>query len=198
MKTKLFLTLLLSLIINATNAQLSGDLDTTFGTNGKVTTNFGQGDFSIKSQIIQPDGKILLCGRINNDSVFYGFIVRLNTNGSLDTSFNSNGRTINETIDSGFNKISLQTDGKIVVGGAKNRDVALARYNSNGTLDTTFDTDGMVFSTTAATIYRGCIDLDIQSDGKIVVLSEFYSGSQDYRILRYGSNGALEDRKSVV
>jgi len=68
----------------------------------------------------------------------------------------------------------------------------LARYNSNGTLDTTFDTDGMVYSTTNATSYRDFVDLDLQTDGKIVVLSEFYSGSQDYRVLRYDSNGALD------
>jgi len=191
MKVKLFLTLLISLIINATNAQMSGDLDTTFGTNGKVSTNFGQGDFTINSQIIQSDGKILLCGQIDNSSVYYGFIIRLNTDGSLDSTFNTNGKTINETIE-GFDKISLQADGKIVVGGNKNSDVALARYNSNGTLDTTFDTDGMIYSTTNATSYRGFIDLDIQTDGKIVVLSEFYSGSQDYRVLRYESNGALD------
>lgn len=191
MKVKLFLTLLISLIINATNAQVSGDLDTTFGTNGKVNTNFGQGDFTINSQVIQPDGKILLCGQIENSSVFYGFIIRLNADGSLDTSFNTTGKAINQFID-GFDKISLQADGKIVVGGHQNSDVALARYNSNGTLDTTFDTDGMVYSTTNATSYRGFVDLDLQTDGKIVVLSEFYSGSQDYRVLRYTSNGALD------
>jgi uncharacterized delta-60 repeat protein len=191
MKTKLFLTLLLTLIINATNAQVAGDLDTTFGSGGKVNTNFGQGDFNINSQIIQPDGKILLCGQIENSSVYYGFIVRLNADGSLDSTFNTNGKTINETID-GFDKISLLADGKIVVGGNKNSDVALARYNANGTLDTTFDTDGMVFSTTAATSSRNFIDLDLQTDGKIVVLSEFNSGSQDFRVLRYSSNGSLD------
>jgi uncharacterized delta-60 repeat protein len=191
MRTKLLLTLLITLIINATNAQMSGDFDTTFGTNGKVNTNFGQGDFTINSQVIQTDGKILLCGQIENNSVFYGFIVRLNSDGSLDTTFNTNGKIINEVIE-GFDKISLQTDGKIVLGGNRNSDVALARYNSNGTLDTTFDTDGMVYSTTNATSYRGFVDLDLQADGKIVVLSEFYSGSQDYRVLRYTSNGALD------
>jgi uncharacterized delta-60 repeat protein len=191
MRTKLFLTLLITLIINATNAQVAGDLDTTFGSGGKVNTNFGQADFNINSQIVQADGKILLCGQIENSSVYYGFIIRLNADGSLDATFNTNGKTINETID-GFDKISLQADGKIVVGGNKNSDVALARYNANGTLDTTFDTDGMVFSTTAATSSRNFIDLDIQTDGKIVVLSEFNSGSQDFRVLRYSSNGALD------
>jgi hypothetical protein len=64
MKTKLFLTMMLLFIINLTNAQVSGDLDTTFGTNGKVNTNFGQGDFKVQSQTIQADGKILLCGQV--------------------------------------------------------------------------------------------------------------------------------------
>ncbi len=191
MKTKLFLTMMLLFIINLTNAQVSGDLDTTFGTNGKVNTNFGQAEFKVSSQIIQPDGKILLSGAIQNSSVYYAFITRLNTDGSLDTSFNTVGKTINESIYI-FNKIMLQSDGKIVVGGSKNNDVALARYNSNGTLDTTFDTDGMVYTNVTATSNRSLVDLDLQADGKIVVVSEFNSGSQDFRVLRYTTSGSLD------
>jgi uncharacterized delta-60 repeat protein len=191
MKTKLLLLAIFALLVNVSTAQLAGDLDTTFGTNGKVNTNIGQADFIINSQIIQSDGKILLCGQIENSSVYYGFVIRLNADGSLDSTFNITGKTINESIE-GFNKILLQTDGKIIVGGTKNSEIALARYNSNGTLDTTFDTDGMVFSATAATSSRNFIDLDIQTDGKIVVLSEFNSGSQDFRVLRYSSNGSLD------
>ncbi|WP_395053454.1 T9SS type A sorting domain-containing protein [Flavobacterium sp.] len=191
MKTKLFLTMMLLFIINLTNAQVSGDLDTTFGTNGKVNTNFGQADFIINSQVIQSDGKIILCGSIQNYSVSYGFVIRLNADGSLDSSFNTNGKTINETIDS-FDKILIQTDGKIIVGGSKSEDVALARYNSNGTLDTSFDIDGMIFNINNAFNNRRFVDLDLQTDGKIVVLSEFNSGSQDFRILRYLTNGSID------
>ena len=190
MKRKLLSLVLLFVFLNNVNAQLPGDLDTSFGVNGKVNTNFGQADFMAQSQFIQTDGKILIAGRV--DDIGFGYLVRLNSDGTLDTSFNTTGRVINEVFES-FIKVKLQTDGKIIVLGLKNNDVALARYNQNGTLDSTFDTDGMIFSNTQININQNSIDFDLQTDGKIVVLTEYFNGDNDYRVIRYLNSGVLDN-----
>ena len=82
----------------------------------------------------------------NNDFA----LVRYNTDGSLDTSFDSDGKVttaIGSANDSAFS-VAIQSDGKIVVAGysdnGSNDDFALVRYNTDGTLDTSFDSDGKV------------------------------------------------------
>ena len=174
-------------ILTPSFAQNAGDLFTDFGTNGKVNTNIGQADFIVKSQAIQSDGKIVMVGNVENNSTFECFILRLNPDGSLDTSFNTSGRIIFSEMETSA-KILIQNDGKIIVGGTTNFDVVLMRYNTNGTLDTSFGVDGIV-SNSSETTSRSLQDFVIQADGKFLVLSDFNSGSQDYRVLRYNSNG---------
>ncbi len=174
-------------ILTPSFAQNAGDLFADFGTNGKVNTNLGQADFIVKSQAVQSDGKIVMVGNVENNSTFECFILRLNPDGSLDTSFNTSGRIIFSEMETSA-KILIQNDGKIIVGGTTNFDVVLMRFNTNGTLDTSFGTNGIV-SNSSQTTSRSLQDFAIQTDGKILVLSDFNSGSQDYRKLRYNSNG---------
>ena len=139
---KKFYTLIVFFNLSLLLAQQPGDLDISFGTNGKVVANFSNASFNVKSQALQTDGKLILVGEINSGLSTKGFVFRLNTDGSLDTSFNTTGRVVHTFVEK-FEVIKLQSDGKIVVGGTFNNDVAIVRYNSNGTLDTSFNSTGI-------------------------------------------------------
>src|SRR5438128_3449516 len=130
----------------------AGDLDPTFGSGGKIITimpNKGWGN-----QIaIQPDGKLVVGGFNGANKVTDVAVVRYNTDGTLDTTFGSNHTGIVTTNFGGQDYARatiLQPDGKILAGGSggalNGGDFALARYNTDGTLDTTFGTGGMVLT----------------------------------------------------
>ena len=102
------------------------------------------------SVAIQSDGKIVAAGYSNNGSNWDFALVRYNTDGSLDTNFDSDGK-VTTAIGSGNDyawSVTIQSDGKIVAAGdsnnGSNNDFALVRYNTDGSLDTSFDSDGKV------------------------------------------------------
>jgi uncharacterized delta-60 repeat protein len=176
-----------------------GSLDTSFDTDGKVTTAVGSNNEAIRDVAIQSDGKILAVGYQYDGSQYDFALVRYNSDGSLDTSFDTDGKVttaIGSANNSSFS-VAIQSDGKIVAGGFANNgfndDFALTRYNSDGSLDTSFDTDGKV--TTQIGSYSEVIrSLAIQSDGKIVAVGYSYNGSNyDFAIARYNSNGSLDN-----
>jgi uncharacterized delta-60 repeat protein len=113
---------------------IDGSLDTTFDTDGKVTTAVGLGeDFAI-SVVLQSDGKIVAAGVSNNGTNDDFAVVRYNTNGSLDTTFDTDGK-VTTAIGSGTdraNSVVVQSDGKIVAAGYSNNgtnvDFAVVRY----------------------------------------------------------------------
>jgi len=165
-----------------------GDLDTSFDTDGKVTTAIGVGADYAQSVALQSDGKIIAAGTSDNGSNFDFAVVRYNTNGSLDTSFGTGGKVItNFGADDLIFSIALQGDGKIVVAGSSNFNFAVARYNTNGTLDLSFDTDGL------DPIDFGSIDealaVAMQSDGKIVVAG---TSNNNFALARLNSDGTLD------
>ena len=131
-------------------AAQAGHLDTTFGQNGIVTTDFGDQEqsgnaASANAAVLQSDGKIVVAGGIPGSRGFsVPAVVRYNSNGSLDTSFGSSGiASIPSLEDSPFTSVTLQSDGKIVaVAGGFNAYVA--RYTSSGVLDSSFGTGGIV------------------------------------------------------
>jgi uncharacterized delta-60 repeat protein len=124
-------------------------------------------------------------------------VVRYNTDGSLDTTFDSDGK---QTTDLGSGAASysvvVQSDDKIVVAGyynnVGNADFAVVRYNADGSLDTTFDSDGK--QTTAigsgADVGRS---VALQSDGKIVIAGYSNNGvNDDFAVVRYNNDGSLD------
>jgi uncharacterized delta-60 repeat protein len=124
----------------------AGALDLTFGTGGKVLTDFpiAAHDFGL-GLAIQADGKVVVVGQSSNaDFVGKFAVARYNPNGTLDTTFGSGGIITTEFGPGGSDasSVALQSDGKIVVAGGANGDFALARYNSNGTLDAGFGAGG--------------------------------------------------------
>jgi uncharacterized delta-60 repeat protein len=174
-----------------------GSLDNNFDSDGKVTTTIGSGDDFGMSIAIQSDGKIIVAGKSFNGSNNDFALVRYNTNGSLDNSFDSDGK-VTTAIGSGSdagNSVAIQSDGKIVVAGnsnnGSNNDFALVRYNANGSLDNTFDSDGRV--TTAIGSYDEYgMSVAIQNDGKIVVAGGSYNYS-DFTLVRYNADGSLDN-----
>ena len=172
----------------------NGSLDTGFGTGGIVFTNIGSNDAAYAA-VIQTDGKIIVAGESNQPPRLYDFaLARYNTNGSLDTTFGNGGTVVTSFHASGSGygafAVAIQTDGKIVAAGDGRgaggySDFALARYNTNGTLDTSFDTDGKV-TTQMSSSGDIAYALAIQSNGKIVVAGDAENGtSRDFALARY-------------
>ena len=120
---------------------------------------------------IQPDGKIVAAGTLNSDFA----VVRLNTNGSIDNTFGNLGIVMTdfETNFDLVNSVAILSDGKIVASGMTTPGVgesnfAMARYNSSGILDSTFNYDGKV-NTVIAGSYNKSNSMAIQPDGKIIL-----------------------------
>ncbi len=177
----------------------NGTVDVDFGINGLVTTDIIEDDYLYDIEIL-PDGKFLAVGFTENISGQIDVaIVKYNNDGSIDTSFGINGlviTAIGTSSDYGYT-LSLQSDGKFIVSGyykvtSTNHNVFVARYNSDGSLDLSFGTTGIVtfeVSTLKNEIYAS----EIQADGKIVLSGFTKVGNYfDVLVMRIGSSGILD------
>jgi uncharacterized delta-60 repeat protein len=160
-----------------------GTLDNTFGTNGIVMTDLGTTNDKGINVAIQPDGKIVVLAENFNNSVT---ILRFNFNGSLDTTFDTDGKKPLGVQDG--SGLTIKSDGKIVVS-ASNGDFNVVELNPDGSFDTSFDGDGMV--TTNIDANDKSRDIALQADGKIVVVGTVASSSKS-AIVRYNVNGSLD------
>lgn len=186
---------MLSMYTFKTNAQ-DGSLDLTFGNNGKVVTSYGTFIRSIK---IQPNGKIIAVGDYT-PSFASLMIARYNSDGSLDNSFNGNGlfSLYNGVNPSAAYGVALQTNNKIVVAGNyKNTtysELAVFRLHSNGTLDSSFDGDGMTLLSVIPGLHCRAHAVAIQSNGKIVTAGYSKTLQDDLAltICRFNTDGSLD------
>lgn len=173
------------------------DLDTTFDNDGKVTTDFGSGNDRAYAAAIQSDGKLVAAGYATSGQGVGFALVRYNPDGSLDTSFDTDGKVTTAFPQNSGNAfaIAIQPDGKIIAAGVAAgafTDFALARYNADGSLDTTFDTDGKVTTDFNITTDQAQA-VAIQPDGKIIVAGYTGSGqSLDFALARYNADGSLD------
>ena len=163
----------------------NGSLDPSFSGDGRQTTDFG--DFGVARGVALQGGKIVAVG-IGDAGDFA--LARYNPNGSLDPSFSGDGK---QTTDFGGSDeasgVALQGDGKIVaVGRDGPGDFALARYNPNGSLDTSFSGDGK--QTTDFGDFDGANGVALQGNGKIVVVG--VGGTGNFALARYNPNGSLD------
>lgn len=183
----------------------NGNLDNSFGGgDGIASTNVHQNyDYSY-SIALQNDNKILVAGYgssgNNNGGTGADFtLIRYDSNGNLDTSFDSDGIVTTDFVGGGVydyaHAVAVQSDGKIIVVGTSNGGLALARYDTNGNLDTSFDNDGKV--TTEISTYNSITSsgiqycsIALQSDNKILV--SVPSNTGDFVLLRYNTNGSLD------
>ena len=180
----------------------NGTLDASFGTGGKVTSDFGGRFGGATSVALQTDGKIVAAGGLVI-GLFNDFVVaRYNSNGTLDTTFGTGGKVITDFgVSTQAMSVAVQPDGKIVVGGYANLDggynFEVVRYNSNGTLDASFGTGGKVTTTFGVEqqgfSYALAYSLAVQQDGKIVLAGEAtLNGDRDFALARYNSNGTID------
>jgi uncharacterized delta-60 repeat protein len=173
----------------------NGTLDTSFGSSGKVIQPIGSSDDEGYSLAIQPDRKILLGGycKIGSNDDFC--IARFNSNGTLDTSFGSSGKVIQPIGSFGDYGLSLaiQPDGKILLGGYCAGDFCIARFDSNGTLDTSFGSSGKVIQPIGSGNDIGQ-SLAIQPDGKILLGGYCFINTSNYNfcIARFNFDGTLD------
>ncbi len=172
-----------------------GTLDASFGTNGIVSTTIEQSSNGV-AVALQTDGRIVVTGLTQSNSIYHGVVVRYNTTGSLDNSFGTNGIS-HLTIDNTA-ALVIQDDGKIVVGGFDDDNFALARLNTDGSLDITYGALGYV--TTQFTDPDGSTNLSfilgmaLQADGKVVAVgfSQSFTNYHDVAVARYMPNGSLD------
>lgn len=197
----------LFLLLTATPAclaQLDGDLDTTFSSDGIATTNFAPISTEIAFALaIQADGKVVAAGASYSDFSNKLALARYTTAGLLDETFGAGGTvtTAVGTIDDRILDVVMQPDGKIIAVGrtevsANNVDWVVARYLPDGSLDESFSDDGMALFQ-PSTFLDEATGVALQPDGKIVVTGSAYSdggGGSGSNIVvgRYLPSGMLD------
>ena len=181
-----------------------GSSDIGFGTNGRVITDFAMYDYGY-SVAVQADGKILVGGGTNVNPSPSFILARYNVDGSLDKSFDSDGKVTTSfggSYDYGTS-LAVQVNGKILLAGFSGTGsynaLALARYNADGSLDTSFDGDGKVTTPVYATFTnQDKASIAIQSDGKILVSGySNFGATDDFVLVRYNADGSLDTGKLV-
>jgi len=187
---------------------VDGVLDTTFGTFGKVLTDFsGDTDYAY-SVAVQTDGKLVVAGTVKDAGNWKFGLARYNTNGSLDNFFGSSGKVM--TVlgggnNSGANAVAIQANGRIVAAGfgwdaspTPHQYVAIARYQTNGTLDGDWNGGGIVLTDVDDLLggserKSAATAVAVQSDGNVVVTG--WAGnplSPQLVVARYDSAGVLD------
>ncbi len=177
-----------------------GSLDTSFA-GGKVVMPIGDSDDYAYALAVQPDGKILIAGRVSENLGDFA-VVRLERDGTPDATFGEGGKVttpIGLDTETAY-AIAVQPDGKIVLAGnsktaSDGLDFALVRYLPDGKLDPDFGAQGKVttaFTNDSDTAYA----ILIEPDGKIVVGGEANRGTAttgfDFALARYLPNGQLD------
>lgn len=165
-----------------------GSLDGTFGTGGITTVSFTDSNKDIALGLeIQTDGKIIVVGNSRVNGLSVASATRLNTNGSIDTTFGTSGFSMAPMgSDTWATDLVLQPDGKFVVVGSGNSNLAAVRFNVPSAIpDSTFGASGLV-ETDLGTVSLN-YDVVLQSDGKLVA-----AGISDKQavVVRYLANNS--------
>lgn len=191
----------------------AGAPDNSIGAGGVVSTASGTYGSQSRFVLAQPDGKVVQAGEtcmaedVAGDCIDRNFmVVRYNSDGSLDTTFDSDGIAVTSvgTGDNSLNAIALLANGKYLAAGSSCLAVdgsnnclrhafTLIRYNSDGSVDTTFDTDGIVVTPIGAgdsVAYA----MAMQTDGKVILAGSSEFGAVPVvAVVRYNSDGSLDN-----
>lgn len=184
-----------------------GSLDPAFSSDGKLIIDFGGPDDAARGIIIMNDGSIYVGGYRMEEVTATMFrrnfaAVRVTTTGEFDAAFGGDGKVATlfseDRHASGFS-MGVQSDGKVImagysyVGTSANYQYALVRYNTDGSLDNTFDGDGMVLVPTGTSLGEA-YGIQIQIDNKIVIAGKAYEGfDTDFSLIRFNENGSLDN-----
>lgn len=185
-----------------TRFNVNGTVDTGFGAAGKVITTVLSGSARVTGLALQPDGKLLVVGTadagVNNSDLI---LARYTAAGALDATFGTGGIASLDFGASGFDEggaVVVLPDGKIVVAGSADvngsgdYDFGVARFHSNGTLDTTFGTNGFTTTDLGTDVNDYPSFIALQPDGKVVVVGYSNPANSDFAVARYTSGGILD------
>jgi len=202
--TRNFIFLLASLGFNAQGfAQNAGDLDQTFGVNGSTITDLGIGYDQCSGLVIQPDQKIVIAGRGYIDNGWYPTLIRMNTDGTLDDTFDSDGIAKGDVPHSTSfyaeaDALALQPDGKFLY--AFHLDffgqdgLAVTRFNSDGSIDNDFGSNGTA-TQLVMTESNYSNSLLLQADGKILITGngQAYDNAPNSMLaVRFDADGQID------
>ncbi|HVK55990.1 MAG TPA: delta-60 repeat domain-containing protein [Burkholderiales bacterium] len=203
-----------AVLVGVANAA-DGDLDPSFGNNGRVTTDFLGGYDEARAVALEKNNKIVAAGAAFNSATgSYDFaLARYKKDGSLDESFGDDGKVVTHVSEGNprqrsrreaADAITIQHDGKIVVAGVAFNSAtsfdnfAVLRYDNHGRLDSRFGNGGIVMTAFGAADAEAH-DLQIQPDGKIVVVGTIgtltavgNAGPRDIALARYNPDGSLD------
>ncbi len=204
MRKSLILLLTITLFTNSAFAA-DGDLDTSFDGDGKVSTDVGANYDSAINAVEQTDGKIVTVGTTRNTDSSADpdnlLVVRYNTNGSLDTSFGTDGKVIvinTTSVITNFglaSGLALQSDGKILVTTANGRRGTLFRFNADGSRDTAFGDNGLLSLPNSGSEFLTFLsDVAVLPSGKILVAGAANNNTlnQAFGLARLNQDGLFD------
>lgn len=180
------------------NSLFTSVTNRSFGSSGQVITNFNSTPSEqILAMVCDDEGRIITAGRGGSQFA----LARYLPNGSLDRSFNGDGKVLTDFRSSSFEMIyalAIDQNGKIIAGGMANvnnsgHQFALARYNQDGSLDRSFDGDGKVLTNFGSSSSEEIHGLVIDRDGTIIVAgTALVQGHNQFALARYNQDGSLD------
>jgi uncharacterized delta-60 repeat protein len=183
-----------AVLVPALAQATEGDLDTSFGSGGKLTTPIGTGMNEARSVSLDPQGRIVVAGYALIAASYDFALARYNPNGVLDTSFNGTGE-VTTPIGAAdqVNAVAIDSQGRIVAAGVSNNgsndDFAVTRYTPNGAPDTNFNTSGKV-TTPIGSGADAANAVAIDSQDRVVAAGSSFNGANDdFAVARYNENG---------
>ena len=176
----------------------TGSLDAGFGTGGELVLPFAGTTFSeVTSLAFQSDGRMIAAGSVISTNPAFA-MVRLNPDGSLDETFGVQGRQRTNFFPGSSDMgaaVAVLPDDKIIVAGstgrpALGRQIALARYDANGNLDSSFGQGGLVATQFPLSIADFANALALVGDGRIILAGStpFNAGTNSCALVRYHLN----------
>ena len=184
-----------------------GSLDTSFGVDGKVLTDFGNANNLAHAIALQLDGRIIVAGRAYTSGVSNFAVARYDVNGNLDPSFGIQGKTTinfkgkgNKALFSWVKDIAIQFDGRIVLAGEADAKLGLARVNTDGSIDPQFGVNGKTIVDLSggggggSSAYTVAIQI-VDSEERIVTAGYAAPrrGSIDFGLARFKADGTLDN-----
>jgi uncharacterized delta-60 repeat protein len=195
------LIMLLSANDTRVSSQAAGSMDETFGDNGTVITEFGDGYDRSAGLVVQPDQKIVIAGSAKITAEYKATLVRFKTDGTYDNTFGDGGIAASSVFNNYPNPsrpLVIQPDGKLIhvynTGEFGEYNLSVSRFNSDGTLDTDFNGTGIVEeSVFPGDDYPNSVTL--QPDGKIIVVGMGTTGTGFYNMaaIRLNPDGSMDN-----
>lgn len=196
--------LLLCDTLTIASLKSDGSIDSSFNNDGKIQLPYFESNSYSTDVVITPDGKIVVAGLDDlpayQTSDYHIAVLKLNKDGSPDSSFNSSGKVVLSQVDvitgGSGTKVAVQKDGKIVVVTSR---YSVVRINKNGTVDSSFGKNGVVQVldfTTSNFPYQRCAGIAIQEDGKIIIAGNIVNpvliSKLDYYVVRLNTDGSYD------